>query len=105
MIRITSRKDGFIRGGVRHPAEPTAYPDKFFGKAQLEAIEAEPMLVVEHIDGPAPGEIATTSAPDKMTVPQLKELLDKLKIDYPADAKKVDLVALVEKNTAEPPKE
>ena len=49
MIRITSKHDGFMRGGVRHPAAPTEYPDDHFSEEALAAIEAEPMLVVEHL--------------------------------------------------------
>ncbi|BBO80174.1 hypothetical protein DSCO28_07400 [Desulfosarcina ovata subsp. sediminis] len=51
------------------------------------------------------GVIAVTPPIDEMKVPELKALMDKLGIAYPADAKKPDLVALVKANTAEPPKE
>jgi len=51
------------------------------------------------------GVIAETKPPEKMTVPELKKLLDKLEVDYPSDALKNDLVALVEKHTSEPPAE
>lgn len=47
MIRITSLINGFRRGGVAHPAEPTEYPDDQFTTDQLKAIQAEPNLLVE----------------------------------------------------------
>ena len=46
MIVITSRKDGFRRAGIAHPARPTGYPDDFFSDEQLRLLEAEPMLTV-----------------------------------------------------------
>lgn len=49
MIRITSKQTGFRRCGVAHPAEPTDYPDDRFTMGELEALKAEPMLVVEEI--------------------------------------------------------
>jgi hypothetical protein len=47
MIRITSKKDGFRRCGIAHPATPTEYPDGHFKKAVLAELQAEPMLTVE----------------------------------------------------------
>lgn len=49
MIRITSKKDGFRRGGVAHPVTPTEYPDDFFTKKQLQQIKEESMLVVQFV--------------------------------------------------------
>ena len=49
MIRITSKRAGFRRAGIAHPAEPTDYPDDRFSKGQLAALEAEPTLVVARI--------------------------------------------------------
>lgn len=46
MIVITSRKDGFRRAGIAHPARSTGYPDDFFSDEQLRLLEAEPMLTV-----------------------------------------------------------
>ncbi|KQC03147.1 MAG: hypothetical protein APR55_07115 [Methanolinea sp. SDB] len=53
MIRIISKKDGFRRGGVAHPAKPKDYPDDFFDNEQLEALKNEPMLVVQELADPA----------------------------------------------------
>ena len=60
MIRITSKKDGFIRCRVRHPAKPIEYPDGTFTAKQIKILQAEPMLVVEIIKekkAPSPEEI------------------------------------------------
>ncbi len=47
MIRIKSKKNGFRRCGVVHPATPVEYPDDRFSKEELKILKAEPMLVVE----------------------------------------------------------
>ncbi|WP_321367592.1 HI1506-related protein [uncultured Desulfuromusa sp.] len=47
MIVITSKKDGFRRGGIVHSKEPTEYPDDRFSAKDLKALKAEPMLAVE----------------------------------------------------------
>lgn len=47
MIIITSRKHGFRRCGIAHPATPTQYGDDHFDRDQLRELQAEPMLVVE----------------------------------------------------------
>ncbi len=52
MIRITSKKEGFRRCGVAHSQKPTEYPDGKFGKKELAALKAEPMLVVEILPDP-----------------------------------------------------
>ena len=49
--------------------------------------------------------IARTSSFEDMTKAELKKLLDKLEVDYPSDARKADLIDLVEKHTAEAPAE
>lgn len=52
-IRITSSIAGFRRAGAAHPAVPTLYPDDHFSPKQIRQLEAEPRLVVEHIEDPA----------------------------------------------------
>lgn len=47
MIRITAKQDGFRRAGMAHTKEPRLYPDNRFTPAELDALKAEPMLVVE----------------------------------------------------------
>lgn len=54
MIRITSKKDGFRRAGMAHPATTKEYPDGHFKPEQLKALRAEPMLVVEELPDPKP---------------------------------------------------
>lgn len=51
MIRIASNRHNFRRCGIAHPKEPTDYPDDRFSEQELEALNAEPMLTVEFIDG------------------------------------------------------
>lgn len=87
MIRITSKRHNFRRCEVAHPKGATEYPDDRFTEADIETLKAEPMLTVTTmVDLPAD--------PENMTVAQLKEELDGKEI--PANAKKADLVELVE---------
>lgn len=46
MIRIVSKRDGFRRCGIAHPDTPVDYSDDHFSPDVLEALKAEPMLVV-----------------------------------------------------------
>lgn len=46
-IIITSKQDGFRRGGQVHTRTPTTWPDATFTPAQLDQIKADPMLTVE----------------------------------------------------------
>jgi len=46
MIIITSKKEGFRRCGVAHPATPTEHPDGTFTPGQIKALHNEPMLMV-----------------------------------------------------------
>ncbi len=47
MIRITSKQEGFRRAGMAHTKAPRLYPDGRFTPAELAALAAEPLLVVE----------------------------------------------------------
>lgn len=96
MICITSKKEGFRRCGVAHPKANTEYPDDKFSEEEIAVLEAEPMLIVEHI-------IAKTPAFEDMTVATLKELLNKLEVVYATNATKPVLIDLAKANTAEPP--
>ena len=60
MITITSKYDGFIRCGIRHPSEPTFYPDSRFTAEQLEILTREPALSVV-----ITRDATTADAPDK----------------------------------------
>ena len=76
MIKIkASPKKGFWRAGVFHPHGWTEYPDGHFTEAQLEAIEAEPMLTVVHVDdepeaAPEPDPKAEEPAPEPDPEPE-----------------------------------
>ena len=51
MIRITAKRHGFRRCGIAHPGQPTDYADERFSAEELARLEAEPMLLVEHLPG------------------------------------------------------
>lgn len=51
MLKITSKKDGFRRCGVEHPATPTLHEEDAFTDEQIEILKAESMLIVEEVDG------------------------------------------------------
>jgi hypothetical protein len=46
-FRITARRDGFRRAGLSHPASPVEHRVGIFTDEQIEALLAEPMLIVE----------------------------------------------------------
>jgi len=48
-IRISSKRDGFRRCGMRHPKGPVDYPDNKFSAAEIKLLKEEPMLKVEVI--------------------------------------------------------
>lgn len=81
MIIITSKKAGFRRCGVAHPAEPTEYPDDTFTPEQLEILHDEPMLVVLDA-GEAEAELTNKQVPAADMIALIKkasvEKLDKL---------------------------
>lgn len=108
-ITITSKKDGFRRAGMAHPAKPNTYPDGTFTAEQLKALQADPMLVV-HVTAPEPekpkdsGE--TTDEPAgkalaDMTKKELAAWLAENKVAFPTSASKDELVALAEAKVAE----
>ena len=64
-ILITSRRAGFRRAGIEHPGVPTLYADDKFTPEQLEALESEPMLIVQRVDGEPEGVKPKKSGKDK----------------------------------------
>lgn len=52
IIRITSTTPGFRRAGLVHPAGPADHPADSLTPEQLEALLAEPRLVVQELDLP-----------------------------------------------------
>jgi hypothetical protein len=94
MIRITSKKNNFRRCGVAHSSTPTVYKKDKFTAEEIERLLAEPMLVVE-LDYEEPGKEKSKESKGpqcNLTVPDLKERLGKLKIEFATDAKKDDLI-------------
>lgn len=80
--------------GQHRKGETREYPDEF----AVELLSTSSRQQFEPVTGD--GTIAITPPPEKMTVPALKDLLDRLGVGFPANAKKADLVALVETATA-----
>lgn len=64
MIRITSRKDGFRRCGVVHPATPVEHSDDRFTEEELKRLMEEPMLVVEVISDQSGNDESNASTTD-----------------------------------------
>lgn len=50
VLRIRAKRDGFRRAGMAHPATPTDHPLDALTADQVEALKAEPMLVVEEVE-------------------------------------------------------
>jgi len=71
MLKIKSKKAGFRRCGIPHPAEVVEYPDDRFTKAEIAILKAEPMLLVEEV----PEKSGGNAALEAMTVDQLKEAI------------------------------
>lgn len=52
-LQITARPaTGFRRCGIHHPPTPVVHPPGKFKPEQIEALKAEPNLVVAEIDEP-----------------------------------------------------
>ncbi|MGV2111891.1 hypothetical protein ACQZ46_11495 [Agrobacterium salinitolerans] len=47
LVRVTSKRDGFRRGGIAHSSRPVDYRPGQLSPEQLESILAEPLLTVE----------------------------------------------------------
>lgn len=90
-LRITSKRAGFRRAGTAHPAATTVYPDGRFTPEQVEALKAEPMLIVEEI----PAEATDPADLSSLTKAQLLALAEQLKVEIPDGAKKIDILALL----------
>jgi hypothetical protein len=73
IIRITSKQDGFRRCGVAHTKAGTDHPADRFTEAELELLQADPMLTVELLDGelsdPDAGGGSTSADPGKDAKP------------------------------------
>lgn len=51
MIIIQSKQEGFRRCEVAHSKTATEYEDDHWSDEELERLQDEPMLVVQHVDG------------------------------------------------------
>jgi hypothetical protein len=73
IIRITSKLDGFRRCGIGHPKAATDHPADRFTEAELERLQADPVLTVELLDGelpdPGAGGGSTSTEPGKEAKP------------------------------------
>lgn len=49
IIRVTSKRAGFRRAGIAHPATPTDHDAASLSEDQIAALKAEAMLIVEDI--------------------------------------------------------
>jgi hypothetical protein len=47
MVRVTAKVDGFRRAGRIWSTMPTIFPTDTFTQTELDALRAEPMLIVE----------------------------------------------------------
>lgn len=91
-IMITSKREGFRRAGIEHSETPTVYPDGRFTEAQLEALKAEQMLVVQDIEDP---EGLTEMPWDKMSVPHLKQYAKEHGIELGEAKKRDEILAII----------
>lgn len=64
MIRITAKRDGHRRAGMAHSGTRD-YPEGTFSNEQLDALYADPMLVVDEVDVPDLGDPEETDAEAK----------------------------------------
>ncbi|OBY60456.1 HI1506-related protein [Pseudomonas sp. AU12215] len=51
IVRIKSSRDGYRRCGVAHPKQATDHPADRFTEAELERLQADPVLTVTLVDG------------------------------------------------------
>lgn len=51
-IRVVSKRDGFRRAGLVHPDSPVFHKKADLTEAQIAALQAEPMLIVDEMDPP-----------------------------------------------------
>ncbi|GFM37683.1 HI1506-related protein [Desulfovibrio psychrotolerans] len=63
MIRITAKRDGHRRAGMAHSGTRD-YPEGTFSNEQLDALYADPMLVVDEVDVPDLGSLGEPEETD-----------------------------------------
>lgn len=63
LIIAARPKDGFRRAGIHHPPSPVRHPAGTFTRDQVEALKAEPnLLVIEQDPAPLPDEVGEEAA-------------------------------------------
>ena len=92
-VLIIAKRDGFRRAVVEHSSTPTLYPDDHFTALQLAALEAEPMMVVQHVEDDPEG--IPPKPWDTMTVAQLKEYAAQKQINLGDATKRDDILATI----------
>jgi len=119
MIRITSKQHNFRRCRVAHPKGTAEYPDDRFTVEQIKILQAEPKLTVEIVssaaeapeDGPAVAEAKAGGEKEQadlgeqiegveeeqpdLTVREIKERLEEMRVEFPPKAKKEELQKLL----------
>ncbi|MDD2870090.1 HI1506-related protein [Neomegalonema sp.] len=74
ILRISARRDGFRRAGIDHSARPADHPLDGLTRAQIAALRADPMLVVQELEIEAPeagaAEVSASIAPAKSLRPK-----------------------------------
>ena len=91
-IKISCKdKAGFRRCGVLFPKGETVYPDDEFTPEQIDILKAEKHLSVEIVQD--------ESKPGWGTIAEIKQTLKDMNIEYPKDAKRADLIGLIEANS------
>ncbi len=91
---------------IKHGKKDAKTANLFAPGQEIELSEKEAQILGASVKPVAEfAVIARTQPIEEMTVPKLKELLDKLTVEYPSDAKKADLIELVETHTTELPVE
>jgi hypothetical protein len=74
-IVITSKRNGFRRCGMAHPARAVEHPDGAFSPEQLKELQAEPMLVVQVVGIPQVAEAQEDAKPAEPEADSASELV------------------------------
>lgn len=97
-ITIRSRREGFIRCGIRHTVAAKEYPNDRFSAAELDRLMADPMLVVFVTQGEDETEVfkpEDIADPAKMSFAELKKLAKDMGLQTPRNIKQAELLQMV----------
>lgn len=70
VLRVAAKKAGFRRGGLSHPDTAVLHDPETLEAAQIAAILAEPMLIADWVDAPAPAEDGDDATKKKAAAPR-----------------------------------